>query len=190
MEMRRLLFCPLIQRLYLGSGTGRVCKTQPSLSAGRRWGKGKSLSTKLEEKQWSFMLTFPVETFEDVHHSTAMPRGRDGAVKEYVMESRDLTSTLRVAASAQTKIRIGMRSRGFRRRSRGRSGKFSQSQSPLSSHKGPILSERTPNLESSKCCSKMLFFHAYPFPCCLPWQFLFPAAPFPLHSCPESHGNV
>lgn len=34
-------------------------------------GKGKSPGTKLEEKQWSFMLTFPVETSEDVHHSAA-----------------------------------------------------------------------------------------------------------------------
>lgn len=25
----------------------------------------------MEEKQWSFMQTFPVERFEDVHHFTA-----------------------------------------------------------------------------------------------------------------------
>lgn len=58
------------------------------------------------------MLTFPVETSEDVHHSTASA-GHFGTAKEYVMESRDLVNMLRVAASAQTKIRIRMRGRCF-----------------------------------------------------------------------------
>lgn len=42
-----------------------------SVCGGDAGGKGKSPSTKLEEKQWSFMRTFPVETSEDVHHSAA-----------------------------------------------------------------------------------------------------------------------
>lgn len=46
------------------------------------------------------MLMFPVETFEDVHHSTASTShfvhlcDTNGAAKEYVMESRDLINML------------------------------------------------------------------------------------------------